>query len=95
MNISRPRNIFIFSLVVVVSSLAALCGSNFLNGNPDRSTYLLNAQSKPTPALQSLLQLMNVEHDGSLASIVEKTQKEWLRAAGKERWQIEEMQPFH
>ncbi|MGE5196664.1 MAG: hypothetical protein ACM3JI_04985 [Anaerolineae bacterium] len=34
------------------------------------------------------LELMEVRHDGTLSSIVEETQKSWLRSQGKERWQL-------
>lgn len=41
-----------------------------------------------TPSLLELLEVTGVQHDGSLSSIVDATQKAWIRPAGKERWQI-------
>jgi hypothetical protein len=39
--------------------------------------------------LQQLLKVMEVANDGTLPSIIEATQKTWIRSAGKERWHIE------
>lgn len=39
--------------------------------------------------LKQLLTVMEVPNDGTLPSIVEATQKTWIRSAGKERWHIE------
>lgn len=52
---------------------------------------LLDCADKPTPQLADLLTLLKVNHDGTLASIVQETQKQWLRQAGKERWQVDEV----
>ncbi|MBX9831000.1 hypothetical protein K2X40_03505 [Candidatus Babeliales bacterium] len=41
--------------------------------------------------LLALLEFMNIKHDGSLADVVAKTQAQWLRAAGKERWEMPEL----
>jgi hypothetical protein len=54
---------------------------------------LFDAQGNPAPALLDLLAFLHVQHDGTLDSIVAATQKEWLRQAGKERWQVEEKYP--
>lgn len=40
--------------------------------------------------LKQLLQVMEVPHDGTTKSIVEATQKRWIRPAGKERWEVED-----
>lgn len=40
--------------------------------------------------LNQLLQVMAVPHDGTPKSIVEATQKRWIRPAGKERWEVED-----
>lgn len=40
--------------------------------------------------LKLLLQIMEVPHEGTLKSIVEATQKKWIRPAGKERWEVED-----
>jgi len=54
-------------------------------------TNVLHPDGKPTQLLIDLLALTNVQHDGTLASIVQATQKEWLRSPGKERWEIPEI----
>jgi hypothetical protein len=40
--------------------------------------------------LKQLLEVMAVSHDGTPQSIVEATQKKWIRPAGKERWEVED-----
>jgi hypothetical protein len=47
---------------------------------------------KPTQGLLDLLKIQDVQHDGTLASIVDATQKSWIRPAGKERWEIDNTQ---
>lgn len=57
---------------------------------------VVDVQGKPTDALLQLLELTGIEHDGSLASIVQVTQKsqaEWLRKQGTKRWDIAETNP--
>lgn len=52
---------------------------------------LVNEQGHPTDVLLQLLSLTDIEHDGSLASIVQATQKAdtgWMRKEGCERWDI-------
>lgn len=41
-----------------------------------------------SPSLVALLELTGVDNDGTYDSILEQTQKKWLRPTGKERWQI-------
>ena len=50
----------------------------------------LDQNYKPTPALLNLLNFLQVQHDGSLESIVKATQQAWLRPKDKERWEIAE-----
>ncbi|MBS0649206.1 MAG: hypothetical protein JSS10_08295 [Verrucomicrobia bacterium] len=40
--------------------------------------------------LKQLLEVMAVSHDGTPKSIVDATQKKWIRPAGKERWEVED-----
>jgi len=49
---------------------------------------ILNSNGTPTKNLLNLLTELKIEHDGTLAGIVNVTQKEWLRPAGKERWEV-------
>src|SRR3989344_6686161 len=44
-----------------------------------------------TPALLQLLEVTGVSHDGTLSSIVEETQKHWLRPIGIERWEMTDL----
>ncbi len=46
---------------------------------------------EPSQPLLDLLEAMEVSHDGTLSSIVEATQKKWIRPAGKERWEIADL----
>lgn len=41
--------------------------------------------------VKEMLRIMEVENDGALPSIVEATQKAWVRPTHKERWQIEDI----
>ncbi len=46
-------------------------------------------EGKLSPAVLDILQLTNISHNGTLPSVVEATQKEWLRKAGTERWEMD------
>ena len=43
-----------------------------------------------TPDLTELLTVMEISHDGTPSSIVQATQKSWIRPAGKERWHLQD-----
>jgi hypothetical protein len=51
---------------------------------------LCGATSFVNDDLLALLKVMDVPHDGTLASIVEATQKRWTRPAGKQRWEVKD-----
>ena len=51
---------------------------------------LLDECNRPTPALEELLNVLSVEHDGTLDSIIDATQKAWLRPPGVNRWEMKE-----
>ncbi len=67
--------------------------------SPERESFIPHSYQRlfssktyePSQPLLSLLSLLNIKHDGSLKSIVDATQKEWLRAPGTERWQMDEI----
>lgn len=42
-----------------------------------------------SPTLLKILEMTQVEHDGTLESIVQATQQSWLRKPGVERWQMD------
>lgn len=53
---------------------------------------IVDNKGKPSAQLLELLEILSLKHTGSLQSIVEITQKEWLRKIrppGVERWQID------
>lgn len=56
--------------------------------------YLVINQ-KPTQELVSLLEAELISHDGTLLGIVEATQKRWVRAKDKERWEISDPSTDH
>ena len=56
----------------------------------DLSRAILTNCSKPTVALIQLLKYLDMMPHEDLKSIVEDTQKEWLRKPGQERWHQEE-----
>jgi hypothetical protein len=56
---------------------------------------IINPDGSPSPTLNELLMLFNLQHDGSLGSIVQTTQKNFLRPAGKERWEMEDIFAKH
>ena len=49
---------------------------------------MLLHNNKLSPALQKILLITNVTHYGSLESVVNATQKAWLRKPGVERWHM-------
>lgn len=59
----------------------------------DRSKFLFDEYGNLCQPLISLLELTDIQHNGTLANIVEQTQQKWLRASGKERWEINELYP--
>lgn len=53
---------------------------------------LFSAEGAPCVELQEILAITGVEHRNDLESIVQATQKSFLRPAGKERWEISDDQ---
>lgn len=75
---------FFLSALVFCNALCAAPYTNPIN------SIIKDAQV--TQPLLDLLQVQKVEHDGTLSSIVQATQKSWIRPAGKERWEIDNTQ---
>lgn len=78
----------IFGLVIFVHAMHKL-HDNVIK--QEINLCLVDEQGHPCITLLQLLSLTNIEHDGSLQSIVEQTQKpqaEWMRKEGSERWDI-------
>ncbi|HEB41658.1 MAG TPA: hypothetical protein ENI08_01390, partial [Candidatus Dependentiae bacterium] len=64
----------------------------------DRSLYILDSKGSSSQELLDLLDATNIQHDGTLESIVKATQCRqdkggWLRIPGKERWEVKEIFP--
>lgn len=53
------------------------------------TSFLSATEEVITPELLKLLDHFHLQHDGTLESITEVTQKAWLRPKGKERWETE------
>lgn len=49
---------------------------------------IVDKKGHPSPVLKELLEKCGIQHDGTLKTIVEQTQKAFLRPADKERWEI-------
>ncbi len=59
------------------------------------SNLILDVTNRPTVALTQLLDCLSICHDGSLESIINQTQKHWLRSPGKERWEGNDIHTDH
>lgn len=86
----RLRNILLFAIIVLSFGSIFLIEmrTNLFAGKGYALPTIVDFDGKPTKNLRALLKIMEVQHDGTLANIVEITQKDWLRQAGKERWEI-------
>lgn len=74
-----------FSIIIICATLFFSC--QLLTHQP----ILIDDTGKPSPELLELLATTHVEHDGTLESIKNATQKEWLnkiRPGTTERWEI-------
>ena len=83
---TKISRVFFGFLIFTVSIITAGCDIGQRCAGP--ADVLLTTESKPTAALLSVLQKLEIHNDGTLASIVEQTQKSWLRPAGVERFQM-------
>jgi hypothetical protein len=90
----RPH--YFFTLLFVGALLSSTgCIPGFQQS--DSMNNLIDSKGRPTADLLSLLAQTNIVHDGTLKGIVAATQKVqpegWIRAPGKERWEIDELFP--
>jgi len=76
-------------LLVGVSIVIVVPNGTYTSTN--MQSALITTDGKPTPALLGLLNIFDIQHDGTLKSIVDATQKSWLRPKDKERWQVEDI----
>src|SRR5262245_36326576 len=93
MNSIMKKNFLFFAYLFCISLSTTSCTLNpsaIDESRPMSLHYLFDAQGNPQQFLLDILHELNIEHDGTIASIVTATQKEWLRKPGSERWHIEE-----
>lgn len=74
---------FVFFLFVFTGSIS------FVSSSPNLNHCIFSGE-QPSHALLQLLDFLDLQHDGTLQGIVDVTQKKWLRAQNKERWEIDE-----
>lgn len=86
MNTARSHTKVTLALLAIL--LGAACSkTESPTQHIDRAKYVLQG-NQLSPALQKLLAATNIQHDGTLPSVVQATQKAWLRKPGTERWHI-------
>lgn len=86
MNTAHLPKKFIFALLLIL--LPAACCKTEKPQPTDRSEYIIQNDQLTAP-LQELLKVTGIEHDDTLDSVVQATQKVWLRKPGTERWQMD------
>ncbi|MGE0207151.1 MAG: hypothetical protein AB7R69_04875, partial [Candidatus Babeliales bacterium] len=82
------------SLLFCITVLACFFVMSSSNEKPHQTILEVRKlidNDKPSNVLLDLLEACSLQHDGSLASIVQETQRAFLRPAGKERWELEDM----
>jgi hypothetical protein len=92
MNIRNSILIFSFALITFYIFSNVEFNKKEIFVRQDLQTVLIDSNNKPTLPLLELLKEFKVDHNGDLSSIVDATQKKWLRASGQERWQIDEIE---
>ncbi len=58
----------------------------------NKSRLIIDGSGRPTIPLLQLLELLDIPHDGMIASILEACRSQWLQP-GKERWEFAELYP--
>lgn len=87
MSKSKFQKIVMLSLVVLVLTVGCV-KTETSKPYIDPTEYILPANTL-SPALKRILEITNVEHTGTLDSVVQATQQAWLRKPGVERWQMD------
>ena len=85
------RNMSLLRTYLILSFLVGCAHVDPREQSAQETTEALTCTSckcEPTKPLLELLSLLQITHDGSLASIVSSTQSAWLRASTQERWHI-------
>lgn len=86
-----PKNKTLLFLSAIILCALAYHISGSTNENPRDKTaipVLYEKNGKINPTLLSLLQTVSISHANTLESIVDSTQKSWLRKSGQERWDL-------
>lgn len=73
--------------IILLIGIESIYGIDQIKTNK-KSIGIIGDQGQISSDLLKLLEITGVTHDGSLADIVKKTQEQWLRQPGKERWEI-------
>ncbi len=76
----------LFLTTIITASNYCFCKNNFQTINQIR--LIISKNGNPSQALKELLEKCGIAHDNTLKTIVEQTQKEFLRPANKERWEV-------
>lgn len=74
---------------VAIALLAIFIQTSCTNRQESFALSLVDETGRPQEVLLNLLNVMKIEHLGNLNSIIEETQKAWLRKPGQERWDID------
>jgi len=69
--------------------LVGLCAGRVVF-TKDSETRIISPKGVVSAEVVALLDITNIQHDGSLNSIIKETQMHWLRKPGVERWEIVE-----
>jgi len=82
----------LFRLVIFGLGMACSPATGAMERPGEIATVLIDSQNQPSPELKNLLALFNLPAN-DLKTIVDVTQRAWLRPAGKERWELDEIAP--
>lgn len=75
---------YLITIALLITSIAF-----FQHAQESSIPQLFNTTTMPHTSITVLLNAFKISHNNTLESIVEGTQKEWLRKPGKERWQVD------
>lgn len=88
------KTIILISFIIIFSCLAYHHIPGSVNENIQNQAKvptLLEKQTPVNPTLLSLLEALSITHENTFESIVNATQKAWLRKPGQERWDLNTM----
>lgn len=85
------RNLFFYSIVAGLLLYAGCSQALSQQKKSQITVSIINDDKTPSKDLAKLLEITHTAHDNTLAGIVKATQQAWLRPAGKERWEMEDI----